>query len=103
MFSCSAELHIVHRVILRNFGESHGRAVVRLDVPNCLQSFQRLLLSLHFFFLQFKAECVSMCPKSLSVCLITARGCSSVQATSPFKHTFNPLCERTRHYSKCVC
>lgn len=68
MFSCSAELHIVHRVILRNFGESHGRAVVRLDVPNCLQSFQRLLLSLHFFFYNSRLN-VSQCVQRASQCV----------------------------------
>lgn len=69
MFSCSAELHIVHRVILRNFGESHGRAVVRLDVPNCLQSFQRLLLSLHFFFFYNSRLNVSQCVQRASQCV----------------------------------
>lgn len=44
----------------------------------------------HCTFSQFKAECVSMHPESFSVCLIMARGCSSVQTTHPFKHTSNP-------------
>lgn len=82
------------RVILRDFGESHGLAVVRFDVPNWLQRFWKSLIafisSFHCTFSQFKAECVSMRPESFSVCLIMARGCSSVQTTHPFKHTSNP-------------
>lgn len=82
MFSCSAELHIVHRVILRAmhwlwFG---------LTCPIGFRDLE-ITCNIHYCFrcTKFEAECVS-------VCLIVARGCSSVQATSPFKHTSNPLC-----------
>lgn len=57
----------------------------------------------HCTFSQFKAECVSICPKSFSVCLIMAWGCTSIQATSPCKHTSNPLCEGTARHSFWVC
>lgn len=53
----------------------------------------------HCTFSQLKAECVSMRLKSFSVCLIVAPGCSSVQATSPFKHTYNPPAK----HRLCVC
>lgn len=39
MFSCSAELHIVHSYLERFFGESRALAAVRPDVPNWLQRF----------------------------------------------------------------
>lgn len=63
MFSCSAELHIVHRVILRDFGESHGLAVVRLDVPNWLQRFWESLVT---FIIAFTAV-FQMAKEPLSV------------------------------------
>lgn len=102
MFSCSAELHIVHRVISGAFDESHGLAVVRLDVPNWRQRFWKSLVA-------FITACTALfhnsrlnvfqCLKSLSACLIgVARGCSPVQATSSSKHTSYPLCGGTARH-----
>lgn len=53
----------------------------------------------HCTFSQLKAEYDSMCLKSFSVCLIVAPGRSSVQTTSPFKHTYNPPAK----HRLCVC
>lgn len=74
MFSCSAELHVVHRVISGAFDESHGLAVVRLDVPNWRQRFWKSLVA-------FITACAALfhnsglnvfqCLKSLSACLIS--------------------------------
>lgn len=114
MFSCSAELHIVHgRVIQRDFGESHALAVVQFDMPNWLQRFYKSLVTFIVafaaLFKQFKAECVSVCPKSFSVCLIMARGCSSVQTTSPLNTLLIPAVDEQQgtdcvsHYTEYVC
>lgn len=98
---------LFNRVILRNFGESHELAVVWLDVPNWLQRFGKVTCNIHYCFCctfsKFKADCVSMCLKSFSVCLIMARGWSLVQATSPFKHTSNPLFGGTTRHRFWVC
>lgn len=107
MFSCSAELHIVHRVILRPFDESHGLAVVRLDVPNWRQRFWKSLVTFIIacaaLFHNSKLN-VPQCLKSFSACLISvARGCSPVQATSPSKHTSKPLCGGTARHRVWVC
>lgn len=71
MFSCSAELHIVRRVILGASDESHGLALAQLDVPNWRQIFLKVTCSIHYClhctFSQFMAECVSVSEELLSV------------------------------------
>lgn len=72
LFSCSAELHIVHRVILRDFGESHGLAVVRLDVPNWLQRFWKSLIAFIIAFTALSHNLrlnVSQCIRRVSRCV----------------------------------
>lgn len=65
MFSCSAQLHIVHSYLERFFGESRALAAVRPDVPNWLQRFGNVHCCFHCSFAGWM--CLSVSKELLSV------------------------------------